>query len=431
MTIWYYTVGQEREGPVSKEQVRALIASGKIVRDAYVWREGMADWEIVGTHPEFADTFVAPLSVKPPPLPFASKVLDGEQNAMRPWRRFWARLVDIMLLGPLLAAAIAFTLAAWAPSVYIYISAMERPMLDVLLMVALLPIIAVALALCMTLFDTTPGKALAGVQGRVPHGTNRLFFYLTREFRVWFSGLGMGIPVFLPIALVVQYRRLVSCRAASYDTASQPIAVNARRSLIPAIALAVVLFAGHVFLWKEGDLAATYVIGKQVWVNPINGKETLLPSFWNFQPLNSSSETEIQFATDDLLALDASARARGTKHADDLNADVGSRLVLSALFGHDTLGWDGITPEKYASIIDGMAGKLWTRSSDWRPVEVEGFKALRATGYSRDPSRVDVETTLIVQGRDAWQVSVSTYDNSPDQLRERDRFLSALLQTIK
>jgi hypothetical protein len=64
-------------------------------------------------------------------------------------------------------------------------------------------------------------------------------------------------------------------------------------------------------------------------------------------------------------------------------------------------------------------------------VEIEGFKALRATGYSRDPSRVDVETTLIVQGRDAWQVSVSTYDNSPDQLRERDRFLSALLQTIK
>lgn len=45
---WYYAVGQERQGPVSDEELGQLVQRGTVNNETLVWREGMADWQPYG-----------------------------------------------------------------------------------------------------------------------------------------------------------------------------------------------------------------------------------------------------------------------------------------------------------------------------------------------------------------------------------------------
>lgn len=41
---WFYAVNQEQKGPVSFDQLKALVQSGVVTASSLVWREGMAEW---------------------------------------------------------------------------------------------------------------------------------------------------------------------------------------------------------------------------------------------------------------------------------------------------------------------------------------------------------------------------------------------------
>ena len=45
---WYYAVGQQQQGPVTEDQMRALAKDGVVTADTMVWREGLADWQPYG-----------------------------------------------------------------------------------------------------------------------------------------------------------------------------------------------------------------------------------------------------------------------------------------------------------------------------------------------------------------------------------------------
>ncbi len=42
---WYYAVGQQRNGPVSRKEIGRLVASGRVGGDSLVWTPGMANWQ--------------------------------------------------------------------------------------------------------------------------------------------------------------------------------------------------------------------------------------------------------------------------------------------------------------------------------------------------------------------------------------------------
>ena len=42
--VWHYAVGTEHSGPVTVLELRGMIASGQLMPDDNVWKEGMADW---------------------------------------------------------------------------------------------------------------------------------------------------------------------------------------------------------------------------------------------------------------------------------------------------------------------------------------------------------------------------------------------------
>jgi hypothetical protein len=67
---WYYTKGPTRQGPVTTDQLRALIAANQVVATDNVWREGMANWAPLATVPELAPPPPsAPPAYAPPPPP--------------------------------------------------------------------------------------------------------------------------------------------------------------------------------------------------------------------------------------------------------------------------------------------------------------------------------------------------------------------------
>jgi hypothetical protein len=47
-TEWYYASGNERLGPCSIEELRALAAAGSLRRGELVWNESMSDWQPAG-----------------------------------------------------------------------------------------------------------------------------------------------------------------------------------------------------------------------------------------------------------------------------------------------------------------------------------------------------------------------------------------------
>ena len=45
---WYYLEGEQQLGPHTDAQMKALIRSGALRRDVYVWHEGLSDWQMAG-----------------------------------------------------------------------------------------------------------------------------------------------------------------------------------------------------------------------------------------------------------------------------------------------------------------------------------------------------------------------------------------------
>src|SRR5438046_114540 len=52
--LWYFARGSEQHGPVAIDQLRQMIASGRVLRTDLVWTEGMAAWEPAASRAEFA-----------------------------------------------------------------------------------------------------------------------------------------------------------------------------------------------------------------------------------------------------------------------------------------------------------------------------------------------------------------------------------------
>jgi|HubBroStandDraft_4_1064222.scaffolds.fasta_scaffold121862_2 hypothetical protein len=50
---WYYSVGDERHGPVPLMDLRQLVVNGQVSPHDLVWKEGLEDWVPVANQPEF------------------------------------------------------------------------------------------------------------------------------------------------------------------------------------------------------------------------------------------------------------------------------------------------------------------------------------------------------------------------------------------
>ena len=147
-----------------------------------------------------------------------------------PWRRLFARMVDICTVGPVL-----FLLLIVENPIVAYI---------VLHLVWLL-----AEALLLSLFGTTPAKWLFGI--RVEHpGGNLLSFSeaLNRSFLVFVQGLGFGIAFVSLFTQFFAYRRLTKTGTTLWDTSVGAVVLHKKWGVVRALVCPVAVFGVLILL---------------------------------------------------------------------------------------------------------------------------------------------------------------------------------------
>ncbi|MGQ2951521.1 MAG: RDD family protein [Agrobacterium sp.] len=407
MAVWYYAAGKDQKGPVGEDEISGLIKSGQITRETIVWREGMDAWQRAVEQPELSSAFSTPPPLPntpspkiPPPIFEPSLLKAGIVITSRPWPRFWARFIDNLIFVPMLGFGIGLWAVLYAPDIYLQIVMMNGVLFGVLL----LPIVALFLALCMIVVGTTPGKAIVGVRVPVGQGRNRLGFYLSREFKVWAAGLGLGIPFVALFTQVRQYRLLVAGKSASYDEGNPAIIANPSKvRLAASIVVVAALFTGNIILRAEDQKAETNLNATQAWINPVTNKTATIGKTWQTQEMKTNSGRAFYFASNELLA--------------------------EAILGYEQFPSYEVQAAVYADAIKAAVASDVSITSKWQPVLVQGMPALRATGKSVKYTDSIVEVTIVVKGRDAWRTLVFARGNSPAQSAEKEKFVKAMFGT--
>jgi membrane protease subunit (stomatin/prohibitin family) len=62
------SVNGQTAGPFNFQQLQQMVQSGQLNRNTYVWKQGMAGWEMAGNVQELASVFGAPPPPPPPPM---------------------------------------------------------------------------------------------------------------------------------------------------------------------------------------------------------------------------------------------------------------------------------------------------------------------------------------------------------------------------
>lgn len=129
----------------------------------------------------------------------------------RPWRRYLARMLDY-LWGQY---AVAILLGITAPGFVADLVAIDNQL--VWGMVALAGFLNIE-ALLLSIFGTTPAKALLGL--RVVTNTGRPLTFglaLRRSLNVWVRGMAIGFPIISLFAMARAKARLDTDRVAPWD----------------------------------------------------------------------------------------------------------------------------------------------------------------------------------------------------------------------
>lgn len=285
--LWYTAVAGETAGPHSRETMERLRAGGEISDDTPVWCEGMANWipyadsglGAPGLFPAESDaaagfpartahpwsdfdnlsSLFAPEespAARMPPLVVED---DGWQiTRATPWRRYFARMFDTVILGVLTWFVLGFVFAACNTRLFnIFFGAhglADNTLLStVATFLVMVPVEAVMLGLC----GTTVGKWVFGVRITQPGGhAIGLLRAGKREASVLLRGLGLGIPLVSLVTMIVGYRTLADTGFASWDE-GKPWVVTYRESGPLQILLSVAGVSAWLFA-----LAAIQVVAK-------------------------------------------------------------------------------------------------------------------------------------------------------------------------
>lgn len=173
------------------------------------------------------------------PVDQSKSFLGGQHH---PWRRLFARTVDICTAGFALFLLLIFAFSATMPEQAAgFAKAIENPIIaNVVLYLIWLP----AEALLLSLFGTTPAKWLFGI--RVAHPGGYLLNFseaLNRSFLVFIQGVGLGIPFVALFTQLFAYRRLTKTGTTLWDTSVNAVVLHKKWGVFRALVCAATVSA--------------------------------------------------------------------------------------------------------------------------------------------------------------------------------------------
>ncbi|MET1113921.1 MAG: RDD family protein [Comamonas sp.] len=216
---WWYLVGDSPRGPVSMEVLEVMLFHGHMTPQSLIWREGLSCWISVAELAALRET--GTVQTEPAP-PLARLAPAGA------WRRFWARMVDLWIIGMPTALLGWLLLAQVQIQVPGFAHWLQRPSSTLLLALCVLPLTMALEAGVFAFFGTTPGKSLLGVEVMTLDGQPLTpTQYLRRQLGVFWFGFALGLPIISLIAMVSHGLSLQMGEPTPYDV--NRFTVRARR----------------------------------------------------------------------------------------------------------------------------------------------------------------------------------------------------------
>jgi len=130
-----------------------------------------------------------------------------EYVEVRPWTRFWARILDYIVFVSLIFFISKTLLKLELNEGYSFLLYLTAVFIWVFVE-----------AVFLSAFGATPGKWLFNITLRDNNGKKlRLVPALSRSMSVWFYGLGTGIPLLCFIGMGIQYNKLVHMKTTRWD----------------------------------------------------------------------------------------------------------------------------------------------------------------------------------------------------------------------
>jgi uncharacterized RDD family membrane protein YckC len=293
--VWYYLdANHEVNGPVETGPLVDMLRASATGLKTLVWREGMAGWEPAGTRTEILTAGGLPPPPPPPPAPPRPSVPsvardatvpsvardttvpsvardaslaiptadlrlpaalpdDAEFNSVvddpqtHPWRRLFARYVDILLM-------------AMFAGVMIGVIGLNRTLsgVDTLLkndivfgMICLLLLVPLE-AILLATFGGTLGKALYGVDLQSEDGKPLSFGQsFSRAIKVYFRGMAIGFPLISLVAAYFGYKSLKENGRTSWDI-EEKIIVRHRPMGVVRIIIITLVWAALIGIMAFG-----------------------------------------------------------------------------------------------------------------------------------------------------------------------------------
>ena len=211
----------------------------------------------------------------------------------RPWRRFFARVLDYWLLilpvgfgTGMILGALSVTWVLW----------LQKPMNALMLNLALAPVVMLLEALLFAWLGTTPGKWLLGVQVRTLDGQRPdLGQYLRRQSRVYVFGIAGWLPFVNLLANAHQYGKVKRGQATGYDEGRFDVVVRplgAMRTLAAIGAFVLLLAINGQFVKDKRDSEVPDISGG-TWTNQVTGKAVLIPEGWSHRKKQNQDKQDI------------------------------------------------------------------------------------------------------------------------------------------
>ncbi len=231
----------------------------------------------------------------------AIEVLQQPTRQIRPWVRYFARILDIFFFSML----VGFMLGMFAPSV------LDIP--SALLGMAILFIWIFQESILLANCGTTLGKWLFKMKVRNNKGQKLTFSEaLNRSFSVWLKGMGAGVPILSLITLASSRSKLKRDAITAWDEEGGFVVTHEKIGLLRSAVVAVLLLGlfslgtlGNV-LEEEEDFgfASSSIASQEPFSTPeksiVTGKHGTYsieydPSTWVLQREVSNKDSEYEF----------------------------------------------------------------------------------------------------------------------------------------
>lgn len=238
---WFVDPTGQKQGPFTWVALTEMHALGAIDDATLVWTAGMYEWE----------TFSALLgreSLAPAPTTSAA-VPAGQRDHIdtHPWRRLFAKSLDVSVLGfPLLLALIYGTTYLFPDDSAGFLRALDYKIVGaVVLHLSWLPVEILLLAFV----GTTPARWLFGISVQQAGGGKLRFAQAGhRSLQLYAQGLGAGIPIVSLIAQAFGFQQLSETGSTPWDESAASRVTHQQWGPLRAMVCTLAVFAPLVVL---------------------------------------------------------------------------------------------------------------------------------------------------------------------------------------